>query len=73
MTQEIRKKIGLEQSIATLGSLEEVSAMNGKACQLTVEHIFGLGLKTIPGVGRSAISEVLKHFRSFRQLYDQLL
>ena len=42
--------------MTSLGSIEEVTAMNGKAGQLTVEHVFGLGLKTIPGVGRSAIN-----------------
>ena len=37
-----------------------------------MEHIFGLSLKTIPGVGKAAVSEVLKHFRCFRELYDKL-
>lgn len=55
-----------------MGTLEEVTAHNGKANQLTVENIFGLSLKTIPGVGKAAVNEVLKHFRSFREIHDKL-
>lgn len=72
LTQEIQKKIISEKRATVLGNLEEVTVMYGKSNQLTVEHIFGLSLKTIPGVGKAAVSEVLKHFRCFRELYDKL-
>lgn len=56
----------------SLGSLEDVISSNGKANQLKVENIFGLSLKTIPGIGKNAVNEVLKHFKCFRELYDAL-
>jgi len=46
--------------------MEDVVGSNGKANQLKVENIFGLSLKTIPGIGKNAVSEVLKHFKCFR-------
>lgn len=50
----------------SLGTLEDVINSNGKASQLTIENIFGLSLKTIPGIGKVAVNEVLKHFKCFR-------
>lgn len=72
VTNKIQKKIEEDKTIHSLGTIEEVTALNGKASQLTVENIFGLSLKTIPGVGKIAVNEVLKHFRTFRELYTKL-
>lgn len=43
-----------------------------KSSKLTIEHIFGLSLKTIPGVGKNSVNEILKYFTSFRSLYNSL-
>jgi hypothetical protein len=40
--------------------------------QLTVEKIFGLSLKSIPGVGKNSVMTMLKYFRSFREMFMKL-
>jgi excinuclease UvrABC nuclease subunit len=39
---------------------------------MTVEQIFGLSLKTIPGVGRNSVEALLKYFKSFKCMYNEL-
>jgi crossover junction endonuclease MUS81 len=73
LTEQIANKMQTEGAVLGRGTLEEVAVVTGKASQLTVEHIFGLALRTVPGVGKYSIAEILKHFRSFRELYDQLI
>ena len=72
MTQCIAKQLDMQCNVETLGTLEDFTLTNGKSSNLTVQQIFGLSLKTIPGVGKSSVNEVLKFFSSFRALYDQL-
>jgi|LakMenEpi03Aug12_release.lakeMendotaPanAssembly.Ray.scaffolds.fasta_scaffold1061289_2 hypothetical protein len=56
ITEQINKKILSEKILISLGTIEEVTNSNGKASQLTIENIFGLSLKTLPGIGKGAVN-----------------
>lgn len=49
--------------MGTLGTFVQNSS---KSSNITVKQIFGMSLKTIPGVGKNSVGEVLKYFGSFR-------
>ena len=44
----------------------------GKSAQLTIEYIFGMSLKTIPGVGAGSVSEILRHFSCWGAMRREL-
>jgi ERCC4-type nuclease len=56
MTESITQQLSSCATVKTLGTMEEFAANNGKSCNLTVEQIFGLSLKTVPGVGKASVS-----------------
>lgn len=72
LTESIKKKLETEGELATLGTFEELMQRNSKGSNITVRKIFGLSLKTITGVGKSSVGEVLKYFCSFRSIYKSL-
>ena len=39
---------------------------------MTVENVFGLGLKVLPSVGKGTVNTILKYFKSFRSLREKL-
>lgn len=72
LTASIEKRLQTEGKMATIGSFEAFVQNSAKGSNVTVRQIFGLSLKTIPGVGKNAVGEVLRYFGSFRELHRQL-
>ena len=71
--EQLFKKIesGAEE-VLSIGSLEDFNRRNSKNRLLTIEQIFGLGLKSFPNVGKQTVSNLLRFFKSYRILYDKL-
>jgi hypothetical protein len=55
-----------------VGSLEEFNFRNAKNRYLTVESIFGLGLKSFPSVGKQTVTNILRYFKGYSALYKEL-
>ena len=66
LTESIERRLQSEGAIAAMGTFEEFLQASSKGSRITVKQIFGLSLKTIPGVGKNSVGEVLKYFSSFR-------
>ena len=61
-----------EQEMVTIGTIEEFNKRNSKSRLLTIEQVFGLGLKSFPNVGKQTVSNLIRFFKSYRLLYDKL-
>ena len=55
-----------------MGDLNQFNKNNSRNKNITVEDIFGLGLKSFPGIGKSTVSQLIKYFKSYRALYERL-
>ena len=56
-----------------LCTLDEFNELNSIQRNITVGHVFALGLMCIPGVGKNAVKVVTQYFQTYRQMYDYLL
>lgn len=55
-----------------LCGLDEFIEANSVQRNSTVEKVFGLGLMTIPGVGKGAVNILTEYFRTYRTMHDYL-
>lgn len=39
---------------------------------MTVENVFGFGLKSFPNVGKQTVTNLMRYFKSYYALYQEL-